>query len=64
MERVEEVGGVVYGEELDTKVAYSKDEGDGWGCVGPKTGCVRHRSVAVGLEVADEALICDDDGLL
>ena len=29
LERFEEVGGVVYGEELDTKVVYSEDEGDG-----------------------------------
>ena len=28
--------------------------------MGPKTGGVRHRSVAVGLEVADKAIVGDD----
>ena len=32
--------------------------------VGPKTRYVSHRSIAVGLEVADKALVGDDDGLL
>ena len=32
--------------------------------MGPKDRGVRHRSVAVGLEVADEALIGNDVGLL
>ena len=30
----------------------------------PKTGGVHHRSVAVGLEVADKALVGDDAGLI
>ena len=32
--------------------------------MGPKTRYVSHRSIAVGLEVADKALVGDDDGLL
>ena len=32
--------------------------------MGPKAGGIRHRSVAMGLEVADEALIGDDAGFL
>ena len=63
-ERVEELGGVIGGEELDTKVIYSEGEGGKQGCVGAKTGCVHHRSVAVGLEVAEKALVGDDSGFL
>ena len=63
-ERVKEVGGVVGGEELDTKVVYSKGEGGKQGCVIPNTGGVRHNSVAVGLEVAEKALVGDDDDFL
>ena len=37
-ERVEEVGGVVGGKELDTKVVYSEGEGGVQGCMGPNTG--------------------------
>ena len=48
-ERIEEAGGVVSGKELGTEVVYGKGEGGGKGCVGPKTGSVRHRSVAVEL---------------
>ena len=54
--------GEVYGEELDTKVVYSKGEGGGKGCVCPKAGGVRHRGVDVGLEVMEEALVGDDAG--
>ena len=66
---VEEVGGVGGGEELDSKVIYSEDEGGRQGCVGPKTRGVGHRSVAVGsvamgLEVADKALVGIDAGFL
>ena len=59
-ERVEEVGGVVGGEEIDSKVIYSEGEGGRQGCVGPKTRCVGHRSVALRLEIADKALVGDD----
>ena len=52
------------GKELDTKVVYSEGEGGGQDCVGTKTGVVRHRSVAVGLEVADKTLVGDDAGFL
>ena len=48
-ERAKEVGGVIGGEELVSKVIYSKNEGGRQGCVCPKTRGVRHRSVAVGL---------------
>ena len=54
------MGCVVCGKELDAKVVYSKGEGGGQGCVCPKAGGVRHRGVAVGLEVADEAPIHAD----
>ena len=63
-ERVEEVGGVVGGEELDSEVIYSEGEGGRKGCVGSKTRGVGHRSVAVELEVADKALVGDDAGFL
>ena len=63
-ERVEEVGGVVGGEELDTEVVYSKGGGGGEDCVGTKSGGVRHRSVAVRLEVADKLLVGDDASFL
>ena len=32
--------------------------------MGPKTRCVGHRSVAVGLEVAEKALVGNDAGFL
>ena len=54
--------GVVCGKELDTKVVHSEGEGGGQGCVCSKSGGVRHRGVAMGLEVADEALVGDDSG--
>ena len=63
-ERVEEVGGVVGGKELDSEVIYSEGEGGRHGYVGPKTRGVGHRSVVVGLEVADKALVGDDAGFL
>ena len=31
--------------------------------MGPKTGCVRHWSVAMGLEIADKGLVGDDADL-
>ena len=49
LERIEEVGGVVGGEELDTEVIYIEGEGGGQVCVGPKTWGVRYRSAALGL---------------
>ena len=58
------MGGVGGGKELDTKVIYSEGEGGGRSFVGPNTGGVRHMSVAMGLEVAEKALVGDDDGLL
>ena len=54
------MGGVGCGEELDTEVVDSEGEGGVQGCVCPKDRGVRHRSVAVGLEVADEALVGND----
>ena len=63
-ECVEEVGGGGGGKELDTKLVYSEIEVGGQGYMGPKTGGVRHRSVALGLEVADEGLVGDDAGFL
>ena len=63
-ECVKEVGGVVDGKELDTKVIYNEGEGGRQSCVGPKTGGVHHRSVAVGLEVTEKALVGDDFGFL
>ena len=63
-ERVEEVGGVVGGKELDTKVVYSEGECGRQGCVIPKNGGLRHKIVAVGLEVADKGLLGDDSGFL
>ena len=63
LERVEEVGGVVYGKELDIKVVYSEGECSGQGCVCPKDGGMLHGGVAVGLEVANEALVGNDAGL-
>ena len=63
-ERVEEVGGVVSGKELDSEVIYSEGEGGRQGCVGPKTRGVRHRSVSVGLEVVEKLLVCDDASFL
>ena len=56
------MGGVVCGEELDAEVVYSKVEVGGQGCVCLKAGGVRHRGVAMGLEVSDEALVGDDAG--
>ena len=64
LERVKEVGGVVCSEELHTEVIYSEGEGVRQGCVGPNSGGVRHRSLAVRLEVADKAIVGDDTGLL
>ena len=64
LERVEELSGVVGGEELDSEVIYSEGEGGRHGYVGPKTRGVGHRSVVVGLEVADKALVGDDAGFL
>ena len=58
------MGGVVYGKDLDSEVISSEGEGGRQGCVGLKTGGVRHRSVAVGLEVADKALVGNDAGFL
>ena len=63
-EHIEEVGGVVGGKELDTEVIYIEGEVCGQGCMVPNTGGVRHRSVAVGLEVAYKALVGDDAGFL
>ena len=61
-ERVKEMGGVVGDEELDTKVIYGKGEGGRQGCMGSKTGGVRHRSVAMGLEVAEKELVGNNAG--
>ena len=55
LERVEDVGGFVGGKEIDTKVIYNEGESGRQGCVGPKTGCVRQKSVAMELEVAEKA---------
>ena len=55
LERVEEVSGFVGGKEIDTKVIYNEGESGRQGCVGPKTGCVRQKSVAMELEVAEKA---------
>ena len=63
-ERVEEVGGVVGGEELDSEVIYIEREGGRQGCMGPKTRVVDHRITDMGLEVAEKALVGDDDGFL
>ena len=63
-ERDEEVSGVGGGEELDSEVIYIKGEGGRQGCVGPKTGGVRHRSVAMGLDIADKGLVGNDSGFL
>ena len=63
-ERIKEVGGVIGGEELDAKVVYSKDEGDGKGRMGPKARGIFHRGVSMGMEVADKVVICDDAGFL
>ena len=54
----------VGGEELNTKVVYSEGEGGGQGCVGPKTGGVCHRSVALELEVVDKTRVGNDAGFL
>ena len=62
--RVEEVGGVVCGKELDSRVIYSEGEGGRQVCVGPKTRGVGHRIIAMGLEVADKALVDDDSSFL
>ena len=56
------MGGVVCGNEIDTEVVHSEGEGGGQGCVCTKAGVVSHRGVAVGLEVADKALVGDDAG--
>ena len=63
-ERVKEVGGVSGGKEIDSEVIYSEGEGGRQGCVGPSTRGVGHRSVAMGLEVADKAPVGDDAGFL
>ena len=64
MERVDKVGGVISGKELDTGVVYRESEGGEQGCMGPKTGGVSHRNVAMGLEVADKTLVGNDSGFL
>ena len=48
-ERVEDVGGVVCGKELDTKFVHSEGEGNEQGCVCPKAGGMIHGDVSVGL---------------
>ena len=58
------MSGVVGGEELDSEVIYIKGGGGRQGCVGPKTGGVRHRSVAMGLDIADKGLVGNDSGFL
>ena len=63
-ERVEEVGGIVSGKELDSKVIYVEGEGGRQVFVGPNTRGVGHRSLVVGLEVADKGLVGDDAGFL
>ena len=48
-ESIEEVGGVVSGKELDSKVVYSNGEGGGKGRMGPKARIIFHRVVSRGL---------------
>ena len=58
------MGCVVCGKEIDTEVVQRKCEGDGYSYLGPKARGVLHRSEAVWLEVADEALIDNDAGFI
>ena len=63
-ERIEEVGGVVGGKELDATVVYIKGEGGGKDIMGPKARGIFHRGVSMGLEVAYNAFLGNDDGFL
>ena len=58
------MGGVVGGKEFDSEVIDSEGEGGRQGGVVPMTRGVCHRSVAMGLEVADKAFVGDDTGFL
>ena len=58
------MGVVVGGKEFDSEVINSDSEGGRQGGVGPKTRGVCHRSIYVGLEVADKAFVGNDAGFL
>ena len=64
MERIEEVGGVVGGEEIDSKVVYSKGEGSGKGRMVPKARGIFHRGVSMGLEISYKTFLGDGAGFL
>ena len=51
-ECINEVGGLVGGEEIDAKVIYSKGEGGGKVKMCPKARIIFHRVVSMGLEVS------------
>ena len=63
-DRIKDVGGIVGGEELDTKVFYSEGEGGGKGRMVPKSRSIFHRGVPMGLEVAYMVFVGDDAGFL
>ena len=64
LELDEEVRGIVCGKELNTKVIYSKGEGGRQGCMRPKNGGVRHRIVAMGVDILDKGHVVNDDVFL
>ena len=63
-ERIEEVGGVVGGEELDVKVVYIEDEGGGKDRMVPKATGIFHRGVPMALEVSYKAFLGNDADFL
>ena len=64
LEGFEEVGDVVGGKQIDSDVIENKGEGGRQGGLGPKTRGVCHRSVSMGLEVADKAFVVNYAGFL
>ena len=64
LERIDEVGGVVGGEELYAKVVYSKGEVGGKGRMDPNAMSIFHRVVSMGLEVSYKKFVGDDAGFL
>ena len=51
LECIDEVSGIISGEEFDAKVVYSKGEGGGKSRMCPKARIIFHRGVSMGLEV-------------
>ena len=63
-ECIDEVVGVVGGEEFDAKVVYIKSESGGKSIMCPKARSILHRGVAMRLDVFYKAFVGDDSGFL